>query len=209
MRSLALWGSGVAVEETHPLVVEDVPGHAFWYAPRCCGDWAGMAGRSWPLATMSAMSWRLRGIARSRRCSGSASVCAGSISSQCVRWCSSSSTRAQSDVGVQPRYVRMASRKIYFRRGRTSVDYATWVKIPAHPVTFTEDDRPQSYKLVGTVTYHAPLGQPVPRTSGANDLAFQSHVLLVTPLVYREPTGLLGSLTGTVDGPELQFYIVG
>ena len=116
---------------------------------------------------------------------------------------------AQSDVGVQPRYVRMASRKIYFRRGRTSVDYATWVKIPAHPVTFTEDDRPQSYKLVGTVTYHAPLGQPVPRTSGANDLAFQSHVLLVTPLVYREPTGLLGSLTGTVDGPELQFYIVG
>ncbi|GEM_PF-1242473 len=88
------------------------------------------------------------------------------------------------------------------------VDYEAWVQIPADTVTFAEDERTKSYKLVVAVTYHAPMTQPVPLTSGVADLAFQSHYLLVTPLTYRAATGLPGGLNDIVDGPELQFYIV-
>jgi len=88
------------------------------------------------------------------------------------------------------------------------VDYETWVMIPANTVTFTEDERTKSYKLVVTVVYCAPVAQPVPPTSGVADLTFQSHVVLVTPLIYRAPTGFPGPLTGIMDGPDLQFYIV-
>jgi hypothetical protein len=88
------------------------------------------------------------------------------------------------------------------------VDYETWVKIPAHTVTFTEDARPKSYRLVVDVDYAAPSFPAVPPNSGVEALTIQPHFVLVTPLIYRAPTGLPGPLTDVVDGPELQFYIV-
>ncbi len=88
------------------------------------------------------------------------------------------------------------------------VDYETWVQIPAQTVTFTENARPKSYRLVVTVDYTAPNFPAVPLNSGVGALAIQSHFVLVAPLTYRAPTGLPGSLTDVVDGPELQFYVV-
>ncbi len=89
-----------------------------------------------------------------------------------------------------------------------SVDYTAWVKIPANTVTFDEDEGSKSYRLVVTVTYNAPRIPAVPLTSGVEALAFQSHFVLAAPLIYQKPTGLPGSETDCVDGPELQFYIV-
>ena len=87
------------------------------------------------------------------------------------------------------------------------VDYAAWVTIPANTVTFNEDEESKSYKLVVTVTYNAPRIPAVPLTSGVEALAFPSHFALIAPITYRKPTGLSGSETNDVNGPELQFYI--
>ncbi len=87
------------------------------------------------------------------------------------------------------------------------VDYATWVKIPANTVTFNEDEGSKSYKLVVTVTYNAPRILAVPLTIGVEALALPSHFALIAPITYQKPTGLPGSETTCVDGPELQFYI--
>jgi hypothetical protein len=87
------------------------------------------------------------------------------------------------------------------------VDYATWVKIPANTVTFNEGEGSKSYKLVVTVTYNVPRILAVPLTIGVEALAFQSNFALIAPITYQKPTGLSGSETDCVDGPELQFYI--
>ena len=88
------------------------------------------------------------------------------------------------------------------------VDYAAWVKIPANTVTFDEGEASKSYRLVVTVTYSAPRIPAVPLTSGVEALAFQSNFALIAPITYQKATGLAGSETDCVDGPELQFYIV-
>jgi len=88
------------------------------------------------------------------------------------------------------------------------VDYAAWVKIPANTVTFDEGEASKSYRLVVTVTYSAPRIPVVPLTSGVEALSFQSNFALIAPITYQKATGLAGSETDCVDGPELQFYIV-
>jgi len=87
------------------------------------------------------------------------------------------------------------------------VDYASWVTIPANTVTFNEGEGSKSYKLVVSVTYNAPRILAGPLTSDGEALAFPSHFALITPITYQKPTGLPGSETNNVDGPELQFYI--
>jgi hypothetical protein len=88
------------------------------------------------------------------------------------------------------------------------VDYETWVTIPANTVMLDEDEYSKSYKLVVTITYNAPSIPTVPPSSGVEALALQSHFVLVTPMIYREPTGHPDPMTDCVTGPELQFYIV-
>ncbi len=91
------------------------------------------------------------------------------------------------------------------------VDYETWVKIPANTVTLDEDEHGKSYKrrlLVVTITYNAPSIPTIPPNSGVAALALHSHFILVTPLVYRDPTGCPDPITDCITGSELQFYII-
>ena len=89
-----------------------------------------------------------------------------------------------------------------------SVDYEAWVKIPANTVVFTEHERAKPSTLVVVVTYNVPTFPAVALTNGSEALTSQPRFVLVTPLTYREPTGLPGLLTDTVNGQDLQFYIV-
>ena len=75
-------------------------------------------------------------------------------------------------------------------------------------MTFDEGEGRKSYRLVVTVTYTAPRFPAVPLTSGVEALSFQSNFALIAPITYQKATGLPGSETDCVDGPELQFYIV-